>query len=119
MRCKIILISFLTVFIFYGIHTTFAQQFPPARKLTPVGVISPDGAKAVYLMGPAAAEKLKSKWGVVMEEAGVPFVEAKSWKLFAGAAKASADDLARTVADLISRVDVLEKRVDELEKTVK
>ena len=109
-------VVFLAMVFLYGINHLSAQQpkYPP--KLESIGVITPDGKKEVFLMGPQTAQELKGKWGVVMMDAGVPFLKAKSWKMVAHAAKSSADDLTRTVADLVARVDALEKRVDDLEK---
>ena len=119
MKPKILGIVFLAVFFLYGINYLSAQQpkYPP--KLESIGVITPDGKKEVFLVGPETAQKLKGEWGVVMMDAGIPFLKAKSWKVVAYAAKSSADDLTRTVADLVARVDALEKRVNALEKKVK
>lgn len=119
MKLKIVTIASLMVFIFCGTYTLFAQQLQPAPNLKPLGVIAPDGRKMIFPMRSATAQKFEREMGVVLQEAGVNFVRAKSWKVVAHAAKASADDLERTIADLVARVDALEKRVDALEEKVK
>lgn len=86
--------------------------------LIPFGVISPDGRKSVFTMSSATAQQFERKYGIVAREGEVNYIQANSWELYARAAKASADDLERTVADLVARVDKLEERVDALEQKV-
>ena len=121
MRCKIIITVFLTAIIVFLSHISFSQQIKTNSlpKLIQLGIISPDGSKAVYLMWPGTAEEFKKKWNVTEEEAGVPFLRAISWADLAQVAMASSNDLERTVVDLIARVDVLEKKVNELENKAK
>lgn len=126
MKRKVIM-GFLILLISMGTNTVFAQKkWEPKTKLKPLGVITPDGRKMVFPMWSQTAEGFEKKMGVVFQEAGVNYVQATSWQVFSYIAKACTNDLERTVADLVSRVDKLEgqvaelgKRVEKLEKKVK
>ena len=69
-------------------------------------------------MRPETAQKFEKEIGVALREAGVSYVQAKSWEVFSMIAEASTSDLERTVADLVSRVDKLEGKVADLEDRV-
>ena len=125
MKCKVIM-GFLMLLISMGTSTVFAQEWQTKAKLKPLGVIAPDGRKVIFIMWPMTAQRFERKMGVIWQQAGVNYVRAGSWEAFSHVAQASASDLERTVADLVSRVDKLEaqvaelgKRVEKLEKKVK
>lgn len=127
MKRKINIILFLILLFVFNNHNLFAQQLKPLEikktdlisKLTALGVIAPDGKTTIFPMSLTTSQKFEKELGVVRIEGGIPFVRTSSWDNFYHVAKASVNDLERTVADLLARVDKLEKRVDELEGRVK
>lgn len=117
MKWKVIVIIF---FIIFGLaNFSFSQQWGSKANLVPLGVITPDGGRMIFQMSGPEAAKLSKALGIRMEEGGVPYVWGHSWRAVAQVAKASSEDLSRTVADLVVRVDALEKKVSDLEKKIK
>ena len=122
---KIIFIVFLILFVSFENSKLTAEQkqypnIPSAMtksQLKALGVIAPDGkTRFVFPMKVMTAKRIKEELGVVYFKKGnIDFVRTKSWRGFSDIAKASTDDLTRTIADLISRVDSLEGRVRKLE----
>jgi hypothetical protein len=125
MKGKMIVVVFVICSMILTGETLLAQRVRTMEatkaisipELKALGVIAPDGKTTlVFPMGLATAQNFARELGVARTEGGVAFVKTDSWRDFTRVAKASVDDLARTVADLVSRVDTLEKRVDGLEK---
>ena len=125
MKGKMIVLVFVLLFVILTWGTLSGQQIKTMEaakafsmpELRALGVIAPDGkTTSVFPMGMGTAQKFEREFGVARTESGIAFVKTASWGDFTRVAKASVDDLSRTVADLISRVDNLEKRVDNLEK---
>ena len=69
MKIKLFGVVFLAVFFLFGINHLSAQKSKYPSKLQSMGVITPDGKKEIFLMGPEAVQKLTGKWGVVMMDA--------------------------------------------------
>ena len=113
---KLKIIAIILFVIFGGTSISFSQQFGVMPKLVPLGVITPDGERAIFQMSEPTAKQLIWELGVRTKEGDVPFVYGNSWEAVVRVAKASSEDLTRTVADLLVRVDNLEKRVTDLER---